>query len=169
MEATPENAQSWRDPADQLTDKQIEELEEDEENPATTVDLSVRGGFRSQTREELRDGLLGTARRYAKDNLLDRLVGPVALPSGFDWACPWEESADGKPPHRFAFADRHAVGDRLCLSTAFVQFADGNVGDDAIEVPTIDVAWSQTDTGIKFSSSDELREAAAAGRATPAD
>ncbi len=144
-----------------FTEKQIVTLGVYQQDAPVLVDFSVRGGFRYRTGEEVQSYLLSRARGYANHNLLHRLVGPVALPAGFDWASDWEEREDGNQPYRLVFADRHFLDDdRRCLSTAVVQFPDGTIGDDAIEVPSIALVWDKSDTGVKLGS-DEARTMAA--------
>jgi hypothetical protein len=92
---TPENqAQTWRDLADQLTPEQIAGLEESERDPYAIFELP--GGYRRQTAEEIRVSLLRQARTAARDNLAGILYAEVPTPAGVTQLSHWDGESDSR-------------------------------------------------------------------------
>jgi hypothetical protein len=156
---SPEGATDWWDIADQLTPAQIEELADGKPKSFTVIENGLCS-HRLESPEEHASSLLSSARRYARNNLLNALVGPVPLPAGVDWASDWSEGAEdgAEPPFRCVYADRDTAGGRLRLSAAAIQFADGKIDDGIVNAPCI--AFIAGGTGV-YLSSVEAREAAA--------
>jgi hypothetical protein len=80
--------------------------------------------------------LLNTARRYARDNLLSALIGPVAPPDDTAHVCPWEDSEDGMPS-RCVFGPDRLITDEIELHTAAYQFADGSIDEGPSGGPAV--------------------------------
>lgn len=138
MSMTPENdTVSWRDMTDQLTDKQITELEGYERQPPALVDLSRVGGYRRQTTEELRDSLLCKARTHAEDNLSDAMSAHVPPPAGVVslWDH-WHNDGEGELRY-FDGTSRRVERDRgedVEVRICGTQYLDGHADRDEIRV-----------------------------------
>jgi hypothetical protein len=142
MSMTPENATSWRDIADQLTPKQIAELERNEQGYRDRA-KQPKPWWSAEPRSdtEIDRLFLHLAQKAATDNLHDVLFADVALPDGAVRAVSGDAWEDVEPqPYRVIFgADRAGVtGHDVQVSTAAIQLADGSIDDgQVIEEPNI--------------------------------
>lgn len=131
MTMTPENANTWRDIAEQLTPAQTDELLR--EHAAVGASLSDTSWVQDRERE-----LLALARRYARTNLLNALIGPVPAAAGARVDTDWEDD-ESAIAHRFVSgAEREIAGFALFASAC--QFADGSIDLGRIEAPSVTIA-----------------------------
>lgn len=112
-----DNATTWRDLADQLTDKQIARL--------TSMESRAPAGWAAG---EAADALLNGAREYAEQNLMGTVVfGHIATPAAAREVFPWEDDGHGEWS-RFFYGTRYTTaGQRYDVETTGVQRADGSV------------------------------------------
>jgi hypothetical protein len=163
---TPENAESWRDLADQLTPEQVAELDAYTHSgtrlyqlrgTAITVSAAINPGPRwVDTGPRWDDAaLLSQARHHARENLTAAMVGEVPPPAGTS-ADAWE---DNDPPYRFIRgADRAIAGTTVRVLTGAFQFADGSIDvDGQVDVPNVAI-----DGDVDHLSADQARQLAAA-------
>jgi hypothetical protein len=123
MGMTPENANTWRDLAEQLTAEQIIEIEDSERGYRYRATMPAPHWSTTDPRsdEEIEDLMLHQARGYARENLTAAIVGPVPAPPGTDW------DDDIDPLSRCVYADRAVAGTKVKISAAAIQFADGGI------------------------------------------
>jgi hypothetical protein len=136
MSMTPENATlSWRDLADQLTPEQIEELASEKKQLWAVIENGSYA-YRSDTDDQHQRCLTDRARRFARDNLLNALIGPVPPPDGTDAVLEWQDNDDGTA-HRFIMGEDRPVTDEITLFTSACQFSDGSIDSGTVEAPAV--------------------------------
>jgi hypothetical protein len=153
MSMTPENATTWRDLVDLLSSEQVEDLEEYD---SRIDDLAASAGMPWQ--QTPREALLGRARRYTTENMLDALIGDVPTPAGAEFVDTWQEH-DPQPYRILLGAKRSIEGHDAKVWTSVAQFADGSIDQGGtIEPPHVHAGLDDED-GM---TADQARQLAAA-------
>ena len=130
MSMTPENdTMTWRDLTDQLTERQIAELEDQERDPDSLVRITGNPAYRYDG-----ESLLDAARSYARNHLGAAMIGDVPAPAGAVRVYDWND-ADNPDAYRLVdFSTRTITTpyNEITVEHQGVQYPDGRLKNEIL-------------------------------------